>query len=104
MLSSLKKGQETAIMSIKSEIKYFVVENFLYSQNNDFGDDVSFMAQGILDSTGILELVCFVEETYGIPVEDEEIIPENFDSIGKLTGFISSKISSGGIQECSGIH
>jgi acyl carrier protein len=80
-------------MSLKSEISYFVVENFLYGHHHDFGDDVSFIEKGILDSTGILELVCFVEKRYGIAVADEEIIPENFDSIGKLTGFVLSKIS-----------
>ena len=78
-------------MPLKSEIKNFIIENFLYGQNDGFGEDVSFMQKGIIDSTGILELVSFVEEKYGISVADDELIPDNFDSVNKLSAYINRK-------------
>ncbi len=80
-------------MQLKFEIRNFVVENFLYGQNDGLGDDISFMQKGIIDSTGILELVAFVEEKYGISVADEELIPDNFDSINKLSTYIVKKLN-----------
>ena len=85
-------------MQVKSEIENFIVENFLYGQDDGFGDDVSFMAKGLLDSTGILELVAFVEERYEISMEDDELIPDNFDSITKLSNYISRKTDGGNSQ------
>jgi len=80
-------------MPLKSEIKNFIIENFLYGQNDGFGEDVSFMQKGIMDSTGILELVAFVEEKYELSVADEELIPDNFDSINKLSTYITKKLN-----------
>ncbi len=81
-------------MQLKSEIRNFIVENFLYGQNDGLVDDLSFLQKGLLDSTGILELVAFVEEKYEISVADEELIPDNFDSINKLTDYIVKKLKS----------
>lgn len=81
-------------MQLKSEIMNFIIENFLYGQNDGFGEDVSFMQKGIIDSTGILELVSFIEEKYGISIGDEELIPDNFDSINKLSVFITKKTAN----------
>ena len=79
-------------MSIESRIKTYIQENFLFSDNGyQLADDASFLEEGIVDSTGVLELVMFVEETFGITVEDEEIVPENFDSVGQLAAYIRSK-------------
>jgi acyl carrier protein len=55
--------------------------------------DVSFLEEGIMDSTGVLELVMFVEETFHVTVEDEEIVPENFDSVSRLAAYIRRKIA-----------
>jgi len=82
-------------MSPKSEIRNFIVENFLYGQDDNFTDDVSFLEKGIIDSTGVLELVTFVEDKFGIAVEDEELIPDNFDSLTKLSSFVSNKMNNG---------
>ena len=82
-------------MSPKSEIRNFIVENFLYGQDDNFTDDVSFLEKGIIDSTGVLELVTFVEDKFGVTVEDEELIPDNFDSLSKLSSFISKKMNNG---------
>ncbi len=79
-------------MELKSEIKYFIIDNFLYGQDdNTLGDDVSFLRTGIIDSTGVLELVSFVQEKFDITVSDEELLPENFDSLNKLAAFITKK-------------
>jgi acyl carrier protein len=82
-------------MSPIPEIRTFIVDNFLYGKDDDFGDDVSFLEKGIIDSTGVLELVSFVEDKFGITVEDEELIPENFDSVSNLASYISKKINNG---------
>jgi acyl carrier protein len=81
-------------MQVKSEIRQFIVENFLYGQDdNALSDDVSFMESGIIDSTGVLELVSFVQDKYKIKVSDDELIPTNFDSLKQLAGFIEKKAS-----------
>ena len=65
----------------KSKIREFIIENFLFGSANGLQDDTSFLEEGIIDSTGVLELVTFLEESFEIQVDDEELIPENLDSI-----------------------
>jgi acyl carrier protein len=82
----------TTTVQLKSEIRQFIVDNFLYGRDDDtLGDEVSFLGKGIIDSTGILELVSFIEEKYSISIDDEELIPDNFDSLNKLSTFVSKK-------------
>jgi acyl carrier protein len=81
-------------MSPMPEVRAFIVENFLYGQDDNFSDDVSFLEKGIIDSTGVLELVSFVEDKYGIVVQDQELVPDNFDSLSKISAYISRKIES----------
>ena len=78
-------------MEHKQAIREFVVENFLFGEANGLKDDTSFLEEGIIDSTGILELVTFLEDEFSITVEDEELIPENLDSIGNVTNFLERK-------------
>ena len=74
------------------QIRSFIFENFLFdAEEGDLKNDDSFLDQGIIDSTGVLELVDWLEETYDIKVEDEELVPENLDSVNNLTSFISKK-------------
>lgn len=76
-------------VEIKTRIKGFILENFLYGESSDaVEDDDSFLEKGIIDSTGILELVAFIEETFSVKVADEDLVPENLDSINKLGKFI----------------
>lgn len=78
--------------AIKEKIKGYILENFLYGGSSDqIADDDSFLEKGIIDSTGILELVAFVEETFIVKVADEDLVPENMDSINRLGEFILSK-------------
>ncbi|WP_420631565.1 acyl carrier protein [Candidatus Leptofilum sp.] len=79
-------------MDIKQQIREFIAENFLFSPDGfDLSDDASFLDEGVVDSTGTLEVVMFVEETFGIVVGDDEIEPENFDSVNKLVAYIARK-------------
>lgn len=65
----------------------------MYGQDDGLDDSTSFLDKGLIDSTGVLELVSFVEEKYNINVEDDEIIPDNFDSVSNLRDFIINKIN-----------
>ncbi len=79
-------------MSIETEIRRYILENFLFTDDESaLRDDASFLEEGIVDSTGVLELVMYVEETFGIEVADEEIVPENFDSVEKLARYVRAK-------------
>lgn len=77
---------------LKDKIRQFIVENFLFGQDNGLKDDASFLDEGIIDSTGILELVSFLEEEFSISVEDEELIPENLDSIMNVVAYLERKM------------
>ena len=79
-------------MSIKQTIRRYVLENFLFTDDDSaLQDGDSFLAGGIIDSTGVLEIMLFIEETYDIKVEDDEMLPENLDSIDNLVVFIQRK-------------
>jgi acyl carrier protein len=78
---------------IEQELRAFVVENFLFGQDGNLRNDDSFLENGIIDSTGILELVSYLEEQYKIEVADQELVPENLDSINNLAGFLSKKLA-----------
>ncbi|PIE69571.1 MAG: acyl carrier protein [Deltaproteobacteria bacterium] len=78
---------------VKSEIKNFIIENFLFGNADGLQDDTSFLEEGIIDSTGVLELVTFLEETYEIRVDDEELIPENLDSVENVTAYLERKMT-----------
>jgi acyl carrier protein len=82
---------------IKSAMRGFITDTFLPSADlESFTDTDSFMETGIVDSTGVLELLEFIEETFGIMVEDEEVVPANLDSLEKLAVFIQRKIADAG--------
>ena len=76
---------------LAKDLRQFVRESFLFGQEITFSDDDSFLELGLIDSTGVLELVAFLEGEYQIRVEDDELVPENLDSIGNLVRFIESK-------------
>jgi len=80
-------------MTRSSEIRAFIIANFLFGEAGTFQDDTSFMGGGIIDSTGILELVMFLETTYGIKVQPEEMLPENLDSVNRVAVFLALKLA-----------
>ena len=86
-------------MDAISKVREYVVENFLFGDGELLREDVSFMEEGIIDSTGILELVFFLEETFSISVEDHELVPENMDSLRSIAGFIDRKLNGSSAAE-----
>ena len=75
-------------MEITVIVRNFLIENFLFEDDENLKDDTSLLENGIIDSTGMLELITFIEETYGISLDDDEMVPENLDSISNITEFI----------------
>ncbi len=82
---------EKTIENYTAEIRDFVVNNFPMSDGMALKDDASFMESDILDSTGILELVMFLENTYQIKTSDGEMVPENLDSVNRVAAFVARK-------------
>ena len=79
---------------MEQELRKFVVDNYLFGRDLDFSDDDSFLEKGIIDSTGVLELVAHLESTYGIQVRDDDLLPENLDSISRLVRFLERKLQA----------
>jgi len=78
----------TEILGRPDTIRRFISELFFVE---GFPEDASFMGEGIIDSTGMLELVMFIETTYGIEIADDELVPENLDSLNRVLAFIARK-------------
>lgn len=81
-------------MSLRDQIRNFILENFMLENPEDLVDDESMLEKGIIDSTGVLELVAFIESTFEMKVEDEELIPENLDSIKNIVNFLEKKFAA----------
>lgn len=82
---------------IKNIITEFILNNFVFNdQNKNIDENLSLYEKGIIDSTGVLELVDFLEEKFEIKIEDEELVPDNLDSIKKIFIFIQRKIDNAG--------
>src|SRR5262245_60853325 len=79
-------------MTISDTIRAFVIETFYTSP--ELRDDDSLLDTGTMDSTGVLELIAFVEQTWGIAVGEREILPDNFDSIGRIALYIERKLKA----------
>jgi len=80
--------------SLIPELRKFIVDNFLFGDDSGqfaFSDDDSFQERGIVDSTGILELVCHLEERYAVDVSDEDLVPDNLDSLISIARFVDRK-------------
>ena len=83
------------MQTIEQNIRSFVQDTFLIGQDGEtLTGETSFLERGIIDSTGVLELVSFVEESYGIRISDDELVPDNLDSINQLTRFIKGKLGT----------
>ena len=78
-------------MDYRTQITEFIINNFLLGDQNRLKNDTSFLDSGIIDSTGILEVITFLEQTFGVKVNDDELLPENLDSVDNIVGFIASK-------------
>jgi acyl carrier protein len=79
-------------MSSEEKIRGFILENYLFTDDqSELNNDDSFLDQGILDSTGILEIIFFIEDEFGIKIKDDEMVPDNLDSVNRIIAFIERK-------------
>jgi acyl carrier protein len=78
--------------ALTDQIRQFILENYLFTNDAAaLGTDDSLLGRGIVDSTGMLEIIFFIEEQLGVKVKDEEMIPENLDSVNRIAAFVTSK-------------
>lgn len=76
-------------------LRHFILENYLFTDDeSELTNDASFLEQGILDSMGILELIDFLKEQFNVVVDDDEMVPDNLDSIDNLMQYLDGKVSS----------
>ena len=78
-------------MKIKEQVRTFVTSNFYVTDLAALKDEASLLDRGIIDSTGVLEVIHYIEDTFGITVEDSEMLPDNLDSIERIANFIARK-------------
>lgn len=80
--------------SIQPVVRKFIAENFMYREGiSSLQDDESLLGKGLIDSTGVLELVFFLEKTFAIKVADDEVLPDNLDSVAQIAQFVGSKLA-----------
>jgi acyl carrier protein len=83
--------------SMRQQIRSFVLSNFLFTDDpSKLADSASLLGQGVMDSTGVLELISFLERSFGFALHDEEMIPENLDSVDRICAFVERKLAAGG--------
>ncbi|MGH6893979.1 MAG: acyl carrier protein [Dongiaceae bacterium] len=81
------------IESIEKQIREYIAHNLLFSgESFPYPDDASLLDEGIIDSLGIMELVEFAQQAFAIRIDQNEVIPENFDSVRKMALFVQSKL------------
>ncbi|MBN1508844.1 MAG: acyl carrier protein [Sedimentisphaerales bacterium] len=79
-------------MEIQNEIQSYIVESILFGEGQQLEPDMLLHESGILDSTGFLEIITFVEEKFGIAIADSEVIPENFGTLRKMSRFVEVRL------------
>jgi len=83
-------------MELRDQIRGFIIENFLFGDAEPLADDeLSLLDNGIVDSVGVMELVAWLEQNHGLKVADQELVPENFDSVARLVKFVERKKNGG---------
>lgn len=78
---------------LRNQVHQFIQKNFIFDETRTIGDNESLLGSGVVDSTGILELISFLEEHFGVKFADSELVADNFDSVSKIIGFLSSKLT-----------
>lgn len=80
-------------MNNVDKVRTFIVDNFLFGDDSSLKEDSSFLQEHIVDSTGILEIIAFLEEEFSIIINDDELLPENLDSLNNIDAFLKNKLS-----------
>lgn len=81
--------------AIAQRVRQFIAENFFVSDPSTLEDDVSLITSGFVDSTGLLEVIAFLEAEFGIRIADDETVPENLETIGRIATFVGRKTGAG---------
>jgi acyl carrier protein len=81
-------------MHIEREVRQFIIDNFLFGQEGELRNSDSFLENGIIDSTGVLELISFLEERFGLELSEADLTPDNLDSIDKVTRLVTSRLAT----------
>ena len=79
-------------MDTEQQIRAYIADNFLLGDDDDLTSAQSLLESGVVDSTGVMELVMFLEQTYGVQVNDDELVPENLDTIANISAFVGTKL------------
>lgn len=78
-------------MNVQEQVRAFIVESFYLSDPQELTDDTSLIDSGIVDSTGMMDIILFLESTYGIHIEDHETVPDNLETITRIADFVARK-------------
>jgi len=79
-------------MSVEQKVRDYILDNYLFTDDQSaLSNDDSFLDKGIIDSTGIMEVIFFLEEEFGVQVDDEDMVPENLDSVKNIVAYIERK-------------
>lgn len=86
-------------MSVEPRVRQFLLNNYLFTDDDAaLGNDDSLLQKGIVDSTGMMELIAFLEEQFAIRIDDEEMVPDNLDSVRNIVAFLTRKSSANNVQ------
>ena len=81
-------------MELREQIRSYIIENFLFGDTTPLtGDEISLLDSGIIDSVGVMELVAYLESDHALSIADDELVPENLDSVDNLVNFVTRKLS-----------
>jgi acyl carrier protein len=80
-------------MSKNADIHEFIVENFLFGDGKDFTPDTNLFDKGIVDSTGVLEILSYIEETFNIVIDDDDVTQSNFSSVNNISNYLQNRLS-----------
>jgi acyl carrier protein len=79
-------------MTKTTDLRMFIVDNFLFGEDDQITDQTPLVESGIVDSTGILEIIGFIETTYRVAVKDDEVIPDNFSNLASMDAYLQEKL------------
>ncbi|HEV2622905.1 MAG TPA: acyl carrier protein [Frateuria sp.] len=86
----------TQTMDVKARVRDYILENLMFSSDpSELADDVSLLDRGVIDSTGVLEVVLFLEESFGLQVKASQMLPQNFDSVDNIVAFVQRQQQGG---------
>jgi acyl carrier protein len=88
---TLGRRREDDTVTSRDKIHNFILSNFYVASGRQLTDEMSLLEEGIIDSTGVLELLSFVEQEFGVKAADDEILPENFDGVARIVAFVERK-------------